>query len=394
MEQQQLIDELVSRLQDRQLISGIVSQPRSKVDNALKIKWKPVEIKGIYHIQWEYHFAQTIKHENILLEELPTKILEATDQYRQFQLIWAGESMHVQLTKKKKVSMKTTPNSENVQANLTHNRKKNYLLDPDVVHPFLVRLGVQTKDGKIKSQKQDKFKQINRFIEFVEDSLAYLPTDRPLQIIDFGSGKSYLTFALYYYLHEIKGYQLEVTGLDLKKDVIEHCAEIAKDLNYDHLHFQVGDINDYNNKTSVDMVITLHACDVATDMALGRAVKWGAQVILSVPCCQHELFTQLQSPALEVMTKHGLIKERFASLATDSIRAQLLDLAGYETQLVEFVNLENTPKNIMIRAYYTGHTPKKETVQETKDFIAFLQAKPFLLKELEQELAEVWHVQS
>lgn len=388
MDQQQLIDDVTKRLQTKELISGVISQPRSKTESAPKIKWKPVELKGIYHIQMEYQYGQTMKHENILLADIAHKLATLTDEYRQFQLVFSGESLHIQLTKKKKVSISSTVNDKQA-APLAHNRKKNYVLDPDEVHPFLVRLGVQTKDGKIKSQKQDKFKQINRFIEFAEDALRYLPTDRPLKIIDFGSGKSYLTFALYYYLHEMKGYEVQLTGLDLKKEVIEHCAEIARDLNYTGLTFQVGDISDYNASQEVDMVVTLHACDVATDMALGRAVKWGAKVILSVPCCQHELFTQLDSPALHVMTKHGLIKERFASLATDSIRAQLLDLVGYETQLVEFVNLENTPKNILIRAYYTGKAPAAETIAETQAFLSFLNAKPFLANELKDELKEV-----
>ncbi|PJK15832.1 SAM-dependent methyltransferase [Chryseomicrobium excrementi] len=389
MELQELQSELTTRLKDRQLIRAVISQPRLKTDTATKIKWKPIEIKGIYHIQLEYHFDQTITHENITLEDISRKVEELLEQYRQFQITWAGESTHIQLSKKKKVTMKNAANEESLPSQLSHNRKKNYVLDPDTIHPFLVHLGVQTKDGKIKSQKQDKFKQINRFVEFVEDSLAYLPTDRPLNIIDFGSGKSYLTFALYYYLRELKGYEVHITGLDLKKDVIAHCEQLARELDYEGLHFEVGDITDYNEAQQVDMVVTLHACDVATDMALARAVKWGAKVILSVPCCQHELFTQLDSPELNVMLRHGLIKERFASLATDSIRAQVLDLVGYETQLVEFVNLENTPKNILIRAYFTGQEPKKSTVEETAAFLRFLQAKPFLVKELDTELKGV-----
>lgn len=389
MELQELQSELTTRLKDRQLIRAVISQPRLKTDTATKIKWKPIEIKGIYHIQLEYHFDQTITHENITLEDISRKVEELLEQYRQLQITWAGESTHIQLSKKKKVTIKNAANDESLPSQLSHNRKKNYVLDPDTIHPFLVHLGVQTKDGKIKSQKQDKFKQINRFVEFVEDSLAYLPTDRPLNIIDFGSGKSYLTFALYYYLRELKGYEVHITGLDLKKDVIAHCEKLARELDYEGLHFEVGDITDYNEAQQVDMVVTLHACDVATDMALARAVKWGAKVILSVPCCQHELFTQLDSPELQVMLRHGLIKERLASLATDSIRAQVLDLVGYETQLVEFVNLENTPKNILIRAYYTGQEPKQATVEETAAFLRFLQAKPFLVKELDTELKGV-----
>lgn len=389
MEFQELVDEIVTRMRGQQLRSGVISQPRLKTETAGKIKLKPVEIKGVYHIQFESHFEQTLRHKNYPLEEVEEAVAACLEQYRQLQLVWAGETVHIQLSKKKKISIKRSENNEQSPTVLSHNRKKNYVLDPDTIHPFLVHLGVQSKDGKIKNQKHDKFKQINRFVEFVEDSLAYLPTDRPLKILDFGSGKSYLTFALYHYLREMKGYEVEITGLDLKKDVIAHCEKLARELNYEGLHFKVGDIADYNDAQQVDMVVTLHACDVATDLALGRAVKWGARVILSVPCCQHELFTQLESPALSVMTRHGLIKERFASLATDSIRAQVLDLVGYDTQLVEFVNLENTPKNILLRAYYTGATPKPETIVETKAFLEFLQAKPYLVRELDDQLKGV-----
>ena len=243
-------------------------------------------------------------------------------------------------------------------------------------------MGVQTPDGKVKKQKHDKFRQINRFVEFIDDSLAHLPKDRTIRILDFGSGKSYLTFALYHYLRIEKGLDIKVTGLDLKKEVIEECSKIAKDLGYDNLEFLVGDINDYNEETSVDMVVTLHACDVATDMALARAVKWGAKVILSVPCCQHELFTQINSPALDVMLQHGLIKERFAALATDSIRAELLSLVGYEAQLLEFIDMEHTPKNILIRAYQTGRKATADEVTRYTAFKTLLNADPFLEKEL------------
>lgn len=266
---------------------------------------------------------------------------------------------------------------------LSHNRKKNYLLEEGKAYPFLVRLGVQTAEGKVRNQHQDKFRQINRFVEFIDDSLEHLPKDKTIRILDFGSGKSYLTFALYHYLHVEKGLDIRVTGLDLKKEVIEECQTIADDLNYENLEFLVGDINDYNEETAVDMVVTLHACDVATDMALGRAVKWGAKVILSVPCCQHELFSQIESPALDVMLQHGLMKERFSALATDSIRAELLSLVGYDVQLLEFIDMEHTPKNVLIRAYQTGRKANADAFKRYEAFRNLLNAKPFLEKELE-----------
>jgi SAM-dependent methyltransferase len=382
MEYQEMHGQLTSLINGKQLISATISQPRAKSDEIKRVKLKPVEIKGAYHIQFEYQYERVLKHENIGLEKVSGKINDLLQQFRQVQADFNKEKVHIQLSKKFKVLWKSDLVLSKKVANLSHNRKKNYLLDEDTAYPFLVRLGVQTPDGKVKKQKHDKFRQINRFVEFIDDSLEYLPKDRPVRILDFGSGKSYLTFALYHYLRIEKGLDIRVTGLDLKKEVIEECQQIAADLKYDQLEFLVGDINDYNEETSVDMVVTLHACDVATDMALARAVKWGAKVILSVPCCQHELNSQISSPTLDLMLQHGLIKERFAALATDSIRAELLKLVGYEAQLLEFIDMEHTPKNILIRAYFTGKKSTSEEQEKYRAFINFLNAKPFLENEL------------
>lgn len=378
----QLLIDLTKQLSSGLFINGTISQPRQKSDDLKRIKLKPVELRGELHIQFEYQYERILNHENVTLDNLQEKLEELLERFRQVHAEFSNEKVHIQLSKKFKVLWKSEKTATEKVADLSHNRQKNYLLDETTAHPFLVRLGVQTADGKVKKQHHDKFRQINRFVEFIDDSLAYLPTDRTIRILDFGSGKSYLTFALYHYLHIVKGLDIKVTGLDLKKEVIEECSTIANDLNYEHLEFLVGDINDYNEETAVDMVVTLHACDVATDMALGRAVKWGANVILSVPCCQHELFSQIDSPALDVMLQHGLMKERFSALATDSIRAELLSLVGYEAQLLEFIDMEHTPKNILIRAYKTGHESTKEQQQRYKEFRDLLNAKPFLEKEL------------
>lgn len=386
MEYIDMFQQLLKLIENKTLIAATVSQPRSKTDEVKRVKMKPVELKGTYHIQLEYQYERVLKHENIELTNLAPKLEELLQQFRQVQAKFEEQKIHIQLSKKFKVLWKSDQVQTKKVVNLSHNRKKNYLLSEDTAYPFLVRLGVQTPDGKVKKQKHDKFRQINRFVEFIDDALEYLPKDRPVRILDFGSGKSYLTFALYHYLRIDKGLDIRVTGLDLKKEVIEECQQIANDLNYDHLEFLVGDINDYNEETAVDMVVTLHACDIATDMALARAVKWGAKVILSVPCCQHELNTQLKSPALDVMLQHGLVKERFAALATDSIRAELLKLVGYEAQLLEFIDMEHTPKNILIRAYFTGNKPSEEEQKKYKAFRDFLGATPFLEKELVEYL--------
>lgn len=382
MEFQEMKQALIERLLNKQLVSATISQPRMKSNEVKRVKLKPIELKGTYHIQLEYQYERILKHDNIELHLIEATVDALFEDFRQFQGDFETESVQVQLSKKNKVLIKTTANATAKKANLSHNRKKNYLLDPETPYPFLIRLGVQSPEGKVKKQKYDKFKQINRFIEFIHDSLEYLPKDRTIRILDFGSGKSYLTFALYHYLKVEQGLDIRVTGLDLKKEVIEECAQIAADLQYDSLEFLVGDINDYNDESSVDMVVTLHACDVATDMALSRAVKWGAKVILSVPCCQHELNNQIDSSPLDIMLQHGLIKERFSALATDSIRAEILNLVGYDAQLMEFIDMSHTPKNILIRAYYTGKKPSDEQLTRYHAFTNFLSATPFLEKEL------------
>ncbi|KGR75551.1 class I SAM-dependent methyltransferase [Ureibacillus sinduriensis] len=380
----QMKEKLVTHIMNKELVNATISQPRLKSNDLKRVKLKPIELKGIYHIQIEYQYERIIKHENVILEKFSHSLDILLSQFRQIHAQLKSQNIQIQLSKKNKVSWKTEQLNETKEINLSHNRKKQYLLDDTTPYPFLIRLGVQTEDGKVKKQKYDKFKQINRFVEFIHDSLEHLPKGRQIRILDFGSGKSYLTFALYHYLKIEMGLDIRVTGLDLKKEVIQECNKIAQDLNYDQLEFLVGDINDYDDENSVDMVVTLHACDVATDMALARAVKWGAKVILSVPCCQHELNRQLHSPNLEILTQHGLIKERFASLATDSIRAELLTLVGYDTQLLEFIDIEHTPKNILIRAYFTGKKPSQQQLERYHAFTQFLSAKPFLENELKE----------
>ena len=251
-----------------------------------------------------------------------------------------------------------------------HNRVKQYILKEGVPVPFLIDLGVMNEQGKIIHARYDKFRQINRFLEFIEDILPRLSRDREITILDFGCGKSYLTFAMYYYLHELKSYDIRIIGLDLKTDVIRKCNELAKTYQYDKLTFLEGNIADYTGAEEVDMVVTLHACDTATDFALAKAIGWNAKVILSVPCCQHELNRQMKNDMLSPIMNYGLLKERMAALVTDGLRAEYLKREGYDVQVLEFIDMEHTPKNILLRAVKTGRrADNEESIRACETFL-------------------------
>ncbi|WP_416888009.1 class I SAM-dependent methyltransferase [Muricoprocola aceti] len=317
-----------------------------------KVKIRPVKLKEQLYFQTSVSDGKKEFHKNYEKAEL----LEQLDHwlrkdYRQLQMDTTTQSIQALVSKKGKATVKQKIARDMRSARvLDHNRKKRYLLEEGTPIPFLVDLGVMTAEGAIVRSRYDKFRQINRYLEFVEDILPELDKDRELTLIDFGCGKSYLTFALYYYLTVKKQYRIRMIGLDLKKDVMEHCQELAEKYGYDRLTFLTGDIADYDGVDQVDMVVSLHACDTATDYALEKALQWNAKVIFAVPCCHHELNRQMHSTEMNPVLKYGLIQERMAALMTDAFRADVLELEGYQVQVLEFIDMEHTPKNILIRA--------------------------------------------
>lgn len=363
---------LLQEILNKDLQQIILSNSRHP-EQVQKAKIRPVLIRGELVFQETAYRGTQVFHENFTAEQMTDRIcLALAEQFRQGEFTAKSLQATALVSKKGKLTLKvknnTSPEQEDLQA-LSHNRTKHYILEEGKPVDFLVGLGVQTPDGRVTKARFDKFRQINRYLEFIEDVIDELPTDRTIRIIDFGCGKSYLTFAMYYYLHELQHRDIQVTGLDLKTDVIKHCNELAEKLGYDRLKFERGDISTYEGTDVADMVVTLHACDLATDYALDKAVKWGARVILAVPCCQHELNRQITCDPLKPVLKYGIVKERIAALLTDALRANLLEQQGYETQILEFIDMEHTPKNLLIRAVKKGsmrpkHSTDIRTVEE------------------------------
>ena len=363
---------------------------------------RPLLMKGRLVFQAEEQAGKQAFHRNLDRDEAADYVTGLLDgSFRQAEIASGLGKALILVSRKGKVTVKVKQNPRparilsagNLASReperavlLSHNRKKHYILEEGIPVPFLVDLGVMTKEGRVVNSRYDKYRQINRFLEFIEDILPNLDQDRESTIIDFGCGKSYLTFAMYYYLKELKGYPVRIVGLDLKEDVIEHCSRLGRQYGYEGLSFCHGDIASFEGVEKVDMVVTLHACDLATDYALEKAVNWGARVILSVPCCQHELNGQMENSLLRPVLQYGLIKERMAALYTDAIRAQVLEYRGYRTQILEFIDMEHTPKNILIRAVRQGK--KRDNGLQIRERADFLHVKPTVVELLAPELWE------
>ena len=358
---EQTVIEAIAKCVEEGLQRAVLSNA-PKTAELSKVKVHPVVIGGKQQYQIEEYRGTQVFHTNCT-EDGVTERLQGwlkDGAFRQAELLSVFHQRTVLIGKKGTASVKCKKRQDTSAVIMPreHNRKKQYLLEEGTPVPFLIDLGVMTKDGTVVKAKYDKFRQINRFLEFVEDILPALPKNREVTILDFGCGKSYLTFALYHYLYTVKGYEVRIVGLDLKKDVIARCNRLAQEYGYTKLEFLCGDIADYTGMSAVDMVVTLHACDTATDYALYKAIRWGAAVVLSVPCCQHEWNRQMECEPLLPFLKYGIVKERMSALMTDAFRANVMDACGYKTQLLEFIDMEHTPKNILLRAV------KKETIKQ------------------------------
>jgi hypothetical protein len=354
------------------LSRAVLSKPRGESPYS-KVTVRPVLVGDELRYQFEYRQGEKATHANLLPGEAETELAELIRRdFRQALLQTADHDYQVLDGEK---LLRRPPTGK--PAGLAHDRRKLRVLEEGTPVPFLVELGVMTRDGKVRAQQYGKFRQVNRFLELVADVLP----QRSLRIVDFGSGKSYLTFALYHLLAVERGLEVEIVGLDLKEDVIERCRKLARTLGYEQLEFEVGDIALFEGQPA-DVVVSLHACDTATDAALERAVRWGAEVILAVPCCQHELYEQVRADELEPLLSRGILRERFAALATDAVRAQLLEVVGYDAQVLEFVDLEHTAKNLLIRAVRRRDSVDEDALERYRRFKRQLGIDPALERAL------------
>ncbi|MGY5266528.1 class I SAM-dependent methyltransferase [Paraclostridium bifermentans] len=377
----------IKEITNEKLLKVVISNKLNKdvKYNKINIELKEKNNKEYYQI--EKYTDKQVFHENIELEMIETKLFEMTfENYKQVAAWSENTNYDLKISKKGKVFLGKKKSSNENLVNKSHNREKNYILKEGMLIQPLIDLGVFTQEGKVVKSKYDKYKQINRFIEIIDDEIKKNDY-KELTILDFGCGKSYLTFVLYYYFVEIKKINVKMIGLDLKADVIKKCNDIAEKYNYQNLKFELGDINGYKYTDNVDMVITLHACDTATDYALYNAVKWNTKMIFSVPCCQHEFNEQINSDEFSILTKYGIIKERVSALMTDAVRGNLLEALGYKTQILEFIDIAHSPKNILIRASKgsISQEKKERAMKEVDNLIKEFNLNPTLLKLLKDD---------
>ena len=389
MEKENILFELKKNIQDDKLIKIVFSDRKSGDFN--KVIIKPIILKSAKNIQIESFKDNKAFHKNIdlnNLQELEDNLKEYIDNFKQILLQIEGSD--ISFIRKKENFSRKEKESNLIKTSNEHNKKKQYILNEGDKIDFLIELGLMSVEGKILKSSFNKFKQINKYLEFIDDVIEELKAKKlitnHINVLDFGCGKSYLTFALYYYLKNYrKDLTFSIVGLDLKKDVIEFCNKLAKKLNYENLEFLNGNIKDYDKSKEVDLVFSLHACNNATDYSLEKALSLDAKAILAVPCCHHEFFEKIQKNknsefynTLKIMADNGVVLDKFATLATDSFRSLSLELCGYKTKMIEFIDMEHTPKNILIKAIKSKSSNLKEKLVEYNKLKEFLGIKPLL----------------
>lgn len=389
MEKENILFELIKNIQEDKLIKIVFSDRKSGDFN--KVIIKPIILKSTKNIQIESFKDNKAFHKNIdlnNLQELEDNLKEYIDNFKQILLQIEGSD--ISFIRKKENFSRKEKDSNLIKTSNEHNKKKQYILNEGDKIDFLIELGLMSVEGKILKSSFNKFKQINKYLEFIDDVIEELKAKKlitnHINVLDFGCGKSYLTFALYYYLKNYrKDLTFSIVGLDLKKDVIEFCNKLAKKLNYENLEFLNGNIKDYDKSKEVDLVFSLHACNNATDYSLEKALSLDAKAILAVPCCHHEFFEKIQKNknsefynTLKIMADNGVVLDKFATLATDSFRSLSLELCGYKTKMIEFIDMEHTPKNILIKAIKSKSSNLKEKLVEYNKLKEFLGIKPLL----------------
>lgn len=389
MEKENILFELKKNIQEDKLIKIVFSDRKSGDFN--KVIIKPIILKSTKNIQIESFKDNKAFHKNIdlnNLQELEDNLKEYIDNFK--QILLQIEGLDISFIRKKENFSRKEKESNLIKTSNEHNKKKQYILNEGDKIDFLIELGLMSVEGKILKSSFNKFKQINKYLEFIDDVIEELKAKKlitnHINVLDFGCGKSYLTFALYYYLKNYrKDLTFSIVGLDLKKDVIEFCNKLAKKLNYENLEFLNGNIKDYDKSKEVDLVFSLHACNNATDYSLEKALSLDAKAILAVPCCHHEFFEKIQKNknsefynTLKIMADNGVVLDKFATLATDSFRSLSLELCGYKTKMIEFIDMEHTPKNILIKAIKSKSSNLKEKLVEYNKLKEFLGIKPLL----------------
>lgn len=387
MEKENIKKLIEEKIKDLKLVKLIFSNPIDKTKSKMNIKL--VEIKDEILVQIEIFEKNKAIHNNIKIDEFNEILSDFLDEYKQILVKAIGEDYQI-LKNKKGYNLKISKNSA-CEINFLHNKKKQYILNEGEDILFLKKLGVMGENNEIFKNSYDKFRQINKYLEFIDDTIKEMQEKNlisdKIKVVDFGCGKSYLTFALYHYLKNIKKLNCEIIGLDLKEDVINDCNKIAKELNYENLEFLIGDIKDFDKLQNVDMIFSLHACNNATDYALLKGLEMNASAILTVPCCQHEFNEKMSQNKNSdfykyngIIGKHGILFEKYTTLATDGFRALALELCGYNTKVMEFIDMEHTPKNTLIRGIKEKKNIKKleKTYIEYNNFMKYLGIKPLL----------------